>query len=350
MKRSLIAIVLVLVLVCSMLVLVACGNNNSTPQEDNTPTKLQARKLASVSDLWQNLTGLGYPQASLFVKKSLVEEEPQTVRAFAAAVQSSIEYLNQSSENALALGNYMQSRGDSALKGAVVSKCYLDMRQQYKTAAQAQQDVTQLVNVLMPQLANVDYSGIFYTDNGATGTEGTGQLTVMAPDGAPAMALAYMMQNTTTLVGHSLQYSIIGGQQVAASMTNGDADFIIAPTNAGVAKSFQTDKYRLVAVTSWGNLFILSTDPDLKSLSQCNNDATAFLAQFAGKSISSIGQSQVPDLTLKHLLGLANVQVDVVDGTDAGTIQTDLLQRRITNALLGEPAVTGTIALVAANQ
>lgn len=350
MKKKLIAILLVLVLACSMVALVACGNK--TP-EGETPVAepMTGRKLASVSDLWQSLTGLGFPQASLFVKKSLIDNEPQFVRDFAAAVQGSIAYLNESSEHALELGNYMQSREDSTLKGAVVSKCYADMRQQYKAAAEAQQDVTALVNVLMPALANKDYSNVFYADNGATvDTATVAQLKVMAPDGAPAMALAYMMKNTAELGGHELQYSIIGSTQVAASMQNGDADIIIAPTNAGVAKCVQTDAYRLVAVTSWGNLFILTTDPNLKTLAQCDNDATAFLQQFAGASISSIGNNAVPDLSLNYLLGLANVQVNVVDGTDAGTIQTDLLAGRITNALLGEPAVTGTIALIATKQ
>lgn len=332
-------------LVCTF---VACGKD-TTPTDD-TQTKLAARKLASVSDLWADLTGLDFPQASLFVKKSLIESEPQTVRALSQVVQASIAYLNESSEHALELGNFMQSQEGCSLKGAVVSKCYLDMRQQYKAAQETKDDVTRLVNVLMPAMADKNYTDVFYADDGSTSAEtGNATLNVMTPDGAPAMALAYMMKNTATLNGHAMQYSIINGTQVAASMTNGDADVIIAPTNAGVAKAFQTKNYQLVAVTSWGNLYILSTDPSLKTLAECNG-AAAFLQQFAGKSISSIGNNQVPDLTLNHLLTLANVSVTVADGVDAQTIQTDLLRGRITNALLGEPAVTGTIALIQSKQ
>ena len=214
-------------LVCTF---VACGK--ATTPTDDTQTKLAARKLASVSDLWADLTGLDFPQASLFVKKSLIESEPQTVRALSQAVQASIAYLNESSEHALELGNFMQSQEGCSLKGAVVSKCYLDMRQQYKAAQETKDDVTRLVNVLMPAMADKNYTDVFYADDGSTSAEtGNATLNVMTPDGAPAMALAYMMKNTATLNGHAMQYSIINGTQVAASMTNGDADVIIAPTN-----------------------------------------------------------------------------------------------------------------------
>lgn len=167
--------------------------------------------------------------------------------------------------------------------------------------------------------------------------------TVMAPDGAPAMALAYMMKTDAKVDGHTMDYQIIDGTNVAPAMTNKEADFIIAPTNAGVAMCFNTSAYQLMATTSWGNLYIVSVDSSFKTLEQCDNDATAFLKQFEAKPIETIGTNQVPDITLNYLLGLADSNANVVNGGDALNIQANLKNNKISTAVLGEPAVTATL-------
>lgn len=172
--------------------------------------------------------------------------------------------------------------------------------------------------------------------------------TVMAPDGAPALALAKMMKDGAKVNGHEMTYSVIAAANVAASMTNGDADFIIAPTNAGVMQSVNTDAYYLLGVTSWGNLYLVTTNDAYKTLED-SESATAFLAQFGGHSISSIGSNQVPDKSLKYLLGLAEVTATVAEAQTAQVIQNDLISGTIDCAVLGEPAVTGTKALLAKN-
>jgi len=175
--------------------------------------------------------------------------------------------------------------------------------------------------------------------------------TVFAPDGAPALALAKMMKDNAAVAGHAMDYRIIGAANVAASMINGDADFIIAPTNAGVMQSINTDNYYMLGVTSWGNLYIVTTNDGYEALADnaTTADAAAFLEQFAAKSISSIGNNQVPDNSLKYLLGLQNVDCTVADGVDAATIQADLIAGSVDCALLGEPAATATKALLAKN-
>lgn len=163
--------------------------------------------------------------------------------------------------------------------------------------------------------------------------------TVMTPDGAPSMAVAKMMMDNNSF-GRKAVYRIIASEAVSASFTNEDADFIIAPTNAGIMLSNKLGTYKMVAVTSWGNLFLLGSK-DFKTLDECEN-ANEFLSQFAGKDIASIGTGMVPDKTFKHILDESNVNANLT-ASNATLIQTDLVAGSIDLAILGEPAVTATL-------
>ena len=165
---------------------------------------------------------------------------------------------------------------------------------------------------------------------------------VMTPDGAPSMALAKMMKDQTVFNDSVGEYSLIAADQIKTAFVNGEADFIIAPTNAGVQLSAKTGNYYLAAVTSWGNLYIVGKG--IKSREECSS-ASEFLAQFQGKTIGSIGQGAVPDVTFSHLLAQYDVEV-TVDPSDAPTIQTKLNEGSLDLAILGEPAVTATLSNV----
>ena len=89
-------------------------------------------------------------------------------------------------------------------------------------------------------------------------------LKVTTPGGAPALALAAMA------VENPEQYTTIAADTIAAAFAGKEADFIIAPLNAG-AKLYKAGKstYKLAAVVSWGNLFFAAqkeqiTEDDLK--------------------------------------------------------------------------------------
>ena len=93
------------------------------------------------------------------------------------------------------------------------------------------------------------------------GAEGTdiSALTVTSPSGAPALALAVMAAENKE------NYSYIAADTIAAAFAGKEADFIIAPINAG-AKLYKAGKsdYKLAAVVSRGNLFIAAQKPELK--------------------------------------------------------------------------------------
>lgn len=165
-------------------------------------------------------------------------------------------------------------------------------------------------------------------------------LVVMAPDGAPAMALAGMMRDVSKLGDTNLDYRIIDGPTVASSMLNGEADFIIAPTNAGMQMAIKTGNYVLASVTSHGNLAIVSTLP-LETYEESNNGHT-FLTQFIDRTITTIGSGQVPDVALKHLLSIDSLNTVVAPASEAALIQQGLKNGDIQIAVLGEPAATAT--------
>lgn len=84
-------------------------------------------------------------------------------------------------------------------------------------------------------------------------------LTVTSPSGAPALALSVLADQ------YPANYTYIAADEIAAAFAKKEADFIVAPINAG-AKLYKLGKstYKLAAVVTWGNLFIASQKADLK--------------------------------------------------------------------------------------
>ena len=76
-------------------------------------------------------------------------------------------------------------------------------------------------------------------------------LKLTAPSGAPALAVATMAAEDPD------NFTFIAADTIAAEFAKAEADFIIAPLNAG-AKLYKAGKsaYKLAAVVTWGNLYI----------------------------------------------------------------------------------------------
>jgi len=166
------------------------------------------------------------------------------------------------------------------------------------------------------------------------------KLTIATPDGAPTMTVAQLMKDRS----NKYSGSIISGTEVAATLTKGEKDFVIAPTNAGMKLAMLNGKYKIIATTSWGNLYLVGTT-SIKSLQECSS-AEEFLAQLEGASVDSIGSNQVPDVSFKHLLSLANVNCTINAVLDAPTINASLNNGSTKYGLFGEPAITGALATV----
>ena len=173
---------------------------------------------------------------------------------------------------------------------------------------------------------------------------------VYAPDGAPALAIAKMMKDGENVAeNRAFTYNILGGSNQAdlikSTITNKEADFIIAPTNLGVKLALVQKQYVLAATTSWGNLCIVTNDALVKTLEESEN-INAFMAQFSGQTVASIGTGAVPDVSFKYLLAQNEITDCEVTAADLQKIQTDLNAGNIKFGIVGEPAATATVKTV----
>ena len=164
-------------------------------------------------------------------------------------------------------------------------------------------------------------------------------LSVSAPDGAPIMALSYMMKTD-----NDYNYSVVSGSDIPVIFTKAEQDFVIAPTNAGMKLSIAQKKYKIIATTSWGNLYLVGTG-EAKPLAECSS-IDEFMAQFNGQEVTSIGADQVPDKSFKHLLTQKGINCTVNAYTDAPLIIAGLKNGDVSYGILGEPAVTGAMGQV----
>lgn len=149
-------------------------------------------------------------------------------------------------------------------------------------------------------------------------------LTVTSPSGAPALALA------TMAVENKDNYSYIAADTIAAAFAGKEADFIIAPINAG-AKLYKAGKstYKLAAVVSRGNLFIAAQKPDLKA------------EDLKGAKVTLFGENTINASVVLYALqenGIEPAQVEYLAG--ASDTQALLLSDPEAIVVTAEPALT----------
>ena len=149
-------------------------------------------------------------------------------------------------------------------------------------------------------------------------------LTVTTPGGAPALALAAMA------VENPGQYTTVAADTIAAAFAGKEADFIIAPLNAG-AKLYKAGKstYKLAAVVSWGNLFIAAQKEGLKA------------EDLNGADIILFGENTINDSVVLYALkgnGIEPANVTYLAG--ASDTQSLLLSNADAIVVTAEPALT----------
>lgn len=169
--------------------------------------------------------------------------------------------------------------------------------------------------------------------------------TFVAPDGAPALAMAKFINDGENFgINANFNYKTVASSNIGSFMMQGTADFIIMPVNAAskLYKAQTSDPYKMAAVITHGNLYISSSD------------GTSDLTSLKGKVVGVIGRGLVPDLTFKAILSDNGLLGDVVDGDtatdgkitlryfdDASTMLPLLKQGKLSCGLLPEPAATG---------
>lgn len=118
--------------------------------------------------------------------------------------------------------------------------------------------------------------------------------------------------------------------ELRALTLNNGANFIAVPTNVGANLYNKGVKIKLLNVSVWGILGILTRDKNLQSLKD-----------FSGKELIVPFRGDMPDIVLKTLLKKQNINDVKIKymATPIDAMQT-LITRRADHALLAEPAIS----------
>jgi NitT/TauT family transport system substrate-binding protein len=161
------------------------------------------------------------------------------------------------------------------------------------------------------------------------------QITIGTLKGPSGVSLLKMM-DTPDLLGADIPVTYAVEAQpdiLTTKLLAGELDFATIPTNTAAILKNKGADYRIVAMNTWGVLYIVGTDAAIQSI-----------PDLKGKALSSVGQGTTPDLVLNYLLkqgGLVS-QTDVtIDySLPHQELATALIAGKVNLAMLPEPFVT----------
>ena len=165
------------------------------------------------------------------------------------------------------------------------------------------------------------------------------QLTLYVPDGAPALAVAKLLQDPT-VAGKQVKVEITTGKNVQAKIMSGEADLAICPTNMAAALYNKGADYKLACANVFGVLYMVSHDASVTQLSQLK-----------GKVIHSIGKNNTPQFVLQTVLSANGIAYEEGDTAKQGVVVVKYYESAaqilplyksnlIDIAIIGEPAVS----------
>ena len=163
-------------------------------------------------------------------------------------------------------------------------------------------------------------------------------LKLTAPSGAPALAVATMAAEDPD------NFTFIAADTIAAEFAKAEADFIIAPLNAG-AKLYKAGKsaYKLAAVVTWGNLYVAAQ----KAGFQLQDINGAKLTLFGENTINAsvvlyaLKAQGIEPAETEYLAGAANTQALLLSDPEAIVVTAEpaLTAARMKNEALTAFAV-----------
>lgn len=167
------------------------------------------------------------------------------------------------------------------------------------------------------------------------------QLQIYVPDGAPALAVAKLIDDGK-IGGFKANVTISTGEDVTTKCESGQADIALLPTNAAVKICSGRSEYKLFTTNVWGLLYVIGWN-QISSLNELN-----------GKTVSSIGLGQTGEHLFKRILdangvSYADYGVILKYVVDATAAIGNLMQNKCDYALVGEPAATNAINNAKAN-
>ncbi len=161
------------------------------------------------------------------------------------------------------------------------------------------------------------------------------KLVLSGPFASVAHPLAYIIENNTLGdVANKVELRLWKNPDELRALTiNGGADFIAVPTNVGANLYNKGVKIKLLNVSVWGILGMVSRDKDLKSLKD-----------FKNKEVIVPFRSDMPDIVFKTLLKKQGIDLKKDIKLKYVSTPIDAMQmiimRKADHALLAEPAIS----------
>ena len=140
-----------------------------------------------------------------------------------------------------------------------------------------------------------------------------GELFVVAPDGAPALALVNAIAGEEAKENELFDFEIVDSSTIQTFVTgeNPRADFCILPLNVASNVLGTGSTYQMLGTVTNGNLFFLTTGSN--EVLTAENVKTVLL----GKTVGVVQLPNVPGLTLRVVLDQYGIDYQIVESVDA---------------------------------
>lgn len=271
-----------------------------------------------VGDLQQLYGGdNGYPQAVVVIKNSLGTGD--WITYLFNALSQNAEWLQADTTEISTIVNAVSdnltagmspSLNANNLTKQVIANCGIRMDQySYYTKEETKSYLTDLKAIqsnINDNPANSFFMGEIDVPTDADREEVVlDEISIYAPDGAPALALAGLMAGEidTSNVAEKINYHIVDASTIQTHVTGAtpDADICILPVNLAVNLLGNGEKYTMLGTVTHGNLYIVSA----KTGEQITVEN---LSELKGKTVGVVNLAAIPGLTFKLILNKYGIE------------------------------------------
>lgn len=247
----------------------------------------------------QKSEGKRITQASIFVKNSADRNQ---VNAFLKDVKSTIETGTTTptliKSGIEAVGSAEAQKAKFGVPGAMamkVTNASNGFSLDFEFGEDIKDEINGFLKVTNPNQFKQDVSDdVFYSEYVDT-AESYSSLKILAPTGAPAVALYSQATNPNFETTDNPKEGLI------PQFSTGNYDIIVAPTNGGLVQiTKQNAQYKLAATITFGMFYIVSSD----------RDADGIINE--GDKICVFQENDVPGLVFKYLYGDLGLNVHYV--------------------------------------
>ena len=265
------------------------------------------QKLNFVGDLQQLYGGTnGYPQAVVVAKRQFIGSDGSFVSSFMSALQQNADWVKADNTEISTVVDAVTSHltegmapkfNANNLTKDVIANCGIRFEFAYNCKDEVKSFLTAL-KAVQPAVKDNPSDDFFIGENHTDAFTGD-SVTIYAPDGAPALALAGLMAGEVEFSTYDkvINYNIVDASTIQTHVTgaNPDADICILPVNLAANLLGSGENYQMLGTVTHGNLYILSA--------KTNEQITADnISKLSGKTVGVVNLAAVPGLTLKLIL------------------------------------------------